>query len=919
MTSIDPGAVLLPKAPVGAPPEPALKRAEPRPNDRDMSSRGDGRDDFAFALNSAAGVQGTAVRTQEPGVRVAPRSDRPQAVPVTETQPGSAAGTADSPGRVEQGSRDAGGASTGSSVAADDTGGAREAQASGVTGKAGAVAASGDGGSAPTVETAPGGGVQAQPGEAAEETARQAAALGRLAGRAGAEHVELWLNGLSTRLSPDQGNGSRSVVQPAGPGGQVADSGEHQAPGSTGAYADANAAAGETSGSTKATSIVTEHGTVPKPGADSDGLPQSHVGNRAGTPDAARQGESRPVTAAAGGNSGSPAAQSEAAPGTPSDGGSRASTTGGRSGGAEAASHVPGEARLKGGGTEGSSPLRNSPGSGSASGAVEHGAAEGRASSAHTAGHGARISGTNGSPPSEAINSQASAHSGASGGNAGLAQAGSDTVRPSGEKAAVPAGAEAPPAMESTTQESRLVGGRTVSSANSAATAGSTGSEAQGQRAAVPVSQAARHDGGVPAHTAESGRTGTGAAGGSGNIGAVDGSARGSAPAAPGTAAAAQMTGPADTSPADGAQSADAPAPMTHGEAGGAAHGSREAGESARTPGAGEMAGGLSGPSARVVAKYDGTRIPGEESARQERESIRSDTSSPPIHGRIASGTTDGSASRQASGAGQAAGSVSPPASQETQAAPLPAADIVEGLERPATAGAGRDDLRSTADLQGPTAQARPATGPHASVQTTGQVVAPQPQSASDPGNATRILEVTEMPEFLPHTLRAAVRDGVREANIRLWPPELGAIKVQLHVNGNQVTALIRAERPDAYALLDRMRGALQRGMQESGLILHRLEIDLGGSTALRPASSAGAGQFERDGDPSQRGATDPGHGDRSGTPSSSSQGNRGDADPQERRGAGLNPQVQAVRGGRQGAVPVRRTGGDAGGVDAWA
>ncbi len=175
------------------------------------------------------------------------------------------------------------------------------------------------------------------------------------------------------------------------------------------------------------------------------------------------------------------------------------------------------------------------------------------------------------------------------------------------------------------------------------------------------------------------------------------------------------------------------------------------------------------------------------------------------------------------------------------------------------------------------------------------------------------------MPEFLPHTLRAAVRDGVREANIRLWPPELGALKVQLQVNGDIVTARIQAERPDAHALLERMRGALQKGMQESGLTLHRLEIDLGGSTSVRPASSSSAGQFERDSDSPQRDPMDPGHGSQNGASSSSSHESRQQADPQDGRDAGMSPASPLIRGGRRGDGPAGRAAERADGVDAWA
>jgi hypothetical protein len=96
---------------------------------------------------------------------------------------------------------------------------------------------------------------------------------------------------------------------------------------------------------------------------------------------------------------------------------------------------------------------------------------------------------------------------------------------------------------------------------------------------------------------------------------------------------------------------------------------------------------------------------------------------------------------------------------------------------------------------------------------------------------AGRVLELPDpvtpgnLAAAMPHAVKLAQREGVREVRIRLWPPELGSILVRLRVSGTEVGARIEAERIDVRAMLDSMRSDLGRGMQEAGLKLVRLEV----------------------------------------------------------------------------------------------
>jgi hypothetical protein len=65
----------------------------------------------------------------------------------------------------------------------------------------------------------------------------------------------------------------------------------------------------------------------------------------------------------------------------------------------------------------------------------------------------------------------------------------------------------------------------------------------------------------------------------------------------------------------------------------------------------------------------------------------------------------------------------------------------------------------------------------------------------------------------------------MREARIRLSPPELGEIVIRVRVEGNEVTTRVESSRSDVRGLLESMRSDLGRGLQEAGLRLARLEI----------------------------------------------------------------------------------------------
>ncbi len=89
----------------------------------------------------------------------------------------------------------------------------------------------------------------------------------------------------------------------------------------------------------------------------------------------------------------------------------------------------------------------------------------------------------------------------------------------------------------------------------------------------------------------------------------------------------------------------------------------------------------------------------------------------------------------------------------------------------------------------------------------------------------------------LPVAIAARAQDGSNQFEIRLDPPELGRIDVQLNVDGNgQVTSHITVDRPDTLALLQNQQPHLERALDQAGL----KTADNGMSFTLRDQSFTG-------------------------------------------------------------------------------
>jgi hypothetical protein len=82
----------------------------------------------------------------------------------------------------------------------------------------------------------------------------------------------------------------------------------------------------------------------------------------------------------------------------------------------------------------------------------------------------------------------------------------------------------------------------------------------------------------------------------------------------------------------------------------------------------------------------------------------------------------------------------------------------------------------------------------------------------------------------LGRQLGAAIETGTRFVRIRLDPPDLGVIEVDLRVREQAVFLQIHAEHPTAAARIQEQIGCLQTQLHEQGLTLAGFELDGGGT-----------------------------------------------------------------------------------------
>ncbi len=114
--------------------------------------------------------------------------------------------------------------------------------------------------------------------------------------------------------------------------------------------------------------------------------------------------------------------------------------------------------------------------------------------------------------------------------------------------------------------------------------------------------------------------------------------------------------------------------------------------------------------------------------------------------------------------------------------------------------------------------------------------------------------------------IQAAVQQNGGSVTLRVSPPDLGMVRVQMHIESGMVRAEIVAQHESVSSLLSRELGQLKNALEGQGLVVDRLSVTTMSATPPTSQSNGSSswqagedgrsrGQFERDGrdQPSQR------------------------------------------------------------------
>jgi len=76
--------------------------------------------------------------------------------------------------------------------------------------------------------------------------------------------------------------------------------------------------------------------------------------------------------------------------------------------------------------------------------------------------------------------------------------------------------------------------------------------------------------------------------------------------------------------------------------------------------------------------------------------------------------------------------------------------------------------------------------------------------------------------------IRRLCRSRKQEMQIRLRPPELGGMKIKVEVTNDAVKATLVVDQPHTHALLEKNMSQLFRALQEQGLKVDTLSVEIG-------------------------------------------------------------------------------------------
>ena len=168
---------------------------------------------------------------------------------------------------------------------------------------------------------------------------------------------------------------------------------------------------------------------------------------------------------------------------------------------------------------------------------------------------------------------------------------------------------------------------------------------------------------------------------------------------------------------------------------------------------------------------------------------------------------------------------------------------------------------------------------PIQSMKTASMEWAAQPtaENAEKPRMPGIIEQVRQVADFLAERTDGVIKMGQQgmEANLKLYPPDLGQVRVELTVmNDRSTQAQFFVERPETAQLLQQHLQSFQDGLSRHGLVVDRVQVTI--QTVRAPSASQESAWKQGEGQESRRG-------EEFGTQSRNSQGQkRGSKDGRE-------------------------------------
>ena len=126
--------------------------------------------------------------------------------------------------------------------------------------------------------------------------------------------------------------------------------------------------------------------------------------------------------------------------------------------------------------------------------------------------------------------------------------------------------------------------------------------------------------------------------------------------------------------------------------------------------------------------------------------------------------------------------------------------------------------------------------------------------SAAQPAVSPASTVATQAIERMAQVTRIAMTRGQWQAQIRISPPDLGTVRMDLSVRQNMLTLRVMADHPEARQMLQSRMGELREALGQHGITVDRIDVETRRTMAGENTSQGQDQQSSRQGS-SQSGA----------------------------------------------------------------